>query len=122
MSEPPVDEPRHLFVYGTLRPGDVRWPILEDYVAGDGTADTTAGEVFDTHLVEVPTEYLEMGEIERNRVFNLGYFTWVEQQGVSIEDFERRRSQDFWQGLRPLVDRWDTMIGEFNAATGARHG
>jgi hypothetical protein len=37
---------------------------------------------------------------------------------VEIDDFERRRSQDFWNGLRPLIDRWDDMIVEFNAATG----
>ena len=28
---------------------------------------------------------------DRERIFNLGYFTWVEQQGVSIEEFEARR-------------------------------
>ena len=50
MNDPHVDEPRHLFVYGTLRPGDVRWPFLESFVADVGTADTTAGEVFDTGL------------------------------------------------------------------------
>ncbi len=95
--------------------------IMAQLYAG-GFDDAEAGEVFDTHLVEVPTEYLEMGEIERNRVFNLGYFTWVEQQGVSIPDFESRRSQDFWSGLRPLVAQWDDMIVEFNEATGASHG
>jgi gamma-glutamylcyclotransferase (GGCT)/AIG2-like uncharacterized protein YtfP len=38
----------HLFVYGTLQPGDVRWPILEPYVAGNGIADGVAGRVYDT--------------------------------------------------------------------------
>jgi gamma-glutamylcyclotransferase (GGCT)/AIG2-like uncharacterized protein YtfP len=38
----------HLFVYGTLQPGDVRWPILASYVAGDGVADQVAGRVYDT--------------------------------------------------------------------------
>jgi len=40
----------HLFVYGTLRPGDVRWPLLERFVADEGVGDTTAGAVFDTGL------------------------------------------------------------------------
>ena len=40
----------HLFVYGTLRPGDVRWPLLERFVIDDGIDDTTAGAVFDTGL------------------------------------------------------------------------
>ena len=38
----------HLFVYGTLQPGDVRWPILQPYVAGNGIADEVAGRVYDT--------------------------------------------------------------------------
>jgi gamma-glutamylcyclotransferase (GGCT)/AIG2-like uncharacterized protein YtfP len=40
----------HLFVYGTLRPGDVRWPLLERYVADRGVDDTASGEVYDTGL------------------------------------------------------------------------
>lgn len=42
--------PNHLFVYGTLRPGDVRWPILQRFVDDEGVDDTTAGGVFDTGL------------------------------------------------------------------------
>jgi gamma-glutamylcyclotransferase (GGCT)/AIG2-like uncharacterized protein YtfP len=38
----------HLFVYGTLHPGDVRWPILAPYVADSGVADRVAGRVYDT--------------------------------------------------------------------------
>lgn len=38
----------HLFVYGTLRPGDVRWQLLERYVDDEGVDDTTPGQVFDT--------------------------------------------------------------------------
>ena len=33
-----------------------------------------------------PTTCVELTERERERIFNLGYFTWVEQQGVSLED------------------------------------
>ena len=90
------------------------------YAGGFDAAD--GARVFDEHLGELPTEYLEMGETERNRVFNLGYFTWVEQQGIDIPDFEKRRGQDFWNGLRPLTAKWDGMIDDFNAATGASHG
>lgn len=41
---------RHLFVYGTLRPGDVRWSFLEPWVDDDGSDDTVAGRLFDTGL------------------------------------------------------------------------
>ena len=38
---------KHVFVYGTLRRGDVRWHFLEPFVVG-GTSDTVRGVVFDT--------------------------------------------------------------------------
>lgn len=38
----------HLFVYGTLRPGDVRWPMLEPWVVGEGHDDDAPGRLFDT--------------------------------------------------------------------------
>ena len=50
---------------------------------------------------------LELTHHERSRIFNLGYYTWVEQQGVPLAAFERRRSQEFWAGLRRSVPAWD---------------
>ena len=61
---------------------------------------------------------MELGEVERRRIFNLGYYTWVEQQGVSMEAFEARRDQSWWDGLRSYTARWDEMITEFNERTG----
>ena len=99
-----------------------REKVMSSHFSG-GFDDREAAQVFDQHLGDVQTTHaLEMGPVERDRVFNLGYFTWVEQLGVDIADFERRRDQRFWTGLRPLVDRWDEMIDEINAATGASHG
>ena len=78
-----------------------------------------ASRTFDEHLAGASPEHLlELGQRERERIFNLGYFTWVEQQGVSLEDFERRRGQEFWSDLRDLPARWDARIEEFNRATG----
>ncbi|MGE5360955.1 MAG: pyridoxal-phosphate dependent enzyme [Bacteroidales bacterium] len=82
--------------------------------------DVTAAEVFGQHLLGAATDHvMEMREVERNRVFNLGYYTWVEQQHVALADFEARRRQAFWRDLRAIVPRWDEMIVEFNARTGA---
>jgi cysteine synthase len=57
---------------------------------------------------------------ERRRIFNLGYFTWVEQLGVPLEDFVARREPGFWTGLRARVWGWNERITEFNARTGVR--
>jgi gamma-glutamylcyclotransferase (GGCT)/AIG2-like uncharacterized protein YtfP len=46
----PSIQPSYLFVYGTLRPGDVRWPLLQRFVADEGVHDTAPGQVFDTGL------------------------------------------------------------------------
>lgn len=39
-----------LFVYGTLRPGEVRWQHLAPYVVGEGRDACVAGELYDTEL------------------------------------------------------------------------
>jgi cysteine synthase A len=76
----------------------------------------SAGETFGRHMLGQGTgDMLELGQRERERIFNLGYFTWVEQQGVPLADFDARKSQSFWQDLRANVAVWDSMIGEFNA-------
>ncbi len=86
-----------------------------------GTFDAvTAAEVFGEHLANVDTSgTLECTERDRNRIFNLGYYTWVEQQGTPFELFEARRAQTFWRGLRRFLPVWDEMIVEFNARVAA---
>ena len=77
---------------------------------------TDAAEVFGEHLGSVDTDnMIDCTEADRRRIFNLGYYTWVEQQGTPFELFEARRHQSFWQGLRRYVDVWDDMIDDFNA-------
>ena len=91
---------------------------LDRYFPG-GFDEPAAAEAFGEHLLGATTDHLlELGHVERRRIFNLGYFTWVEQQGVSLEDFEARRDQTFWVGLREMIPAWDALIDEVNARTG----
>jgi len=79
-----------------------------------------AGETWGRALGGAATDHLlELDQVDRKRVFNLGYFTWVEQQGVSVEEFSARSRQAFWDDLLELVPAWDAMITEFNARSGA---
>ena len=95
--------------------GSERAKVLRRDFAGDFTR-LDAAEVWGEHLADVPTDAtLELTERDRNRIFNLGYYTWVEQQGTPVELFERRRRQDFWRGLRDYLPLWDEMVTEFNA-------
>ena len=85
----------------------------------DGFDEVAAAEVFGEHLLGAATDHLrELDHVERERIFNLGYFTWVEQQGVPLEDFEARRDPAFWAGVRGLAPVWDELIDEVNARTG----
>jgi len=79
--------------------------------------ELAAAEVFGRYLLGVATDHtLEMGRNDRQRMFNLGYYTWVEQQGVSVEAFDARRDPGFWDGLMDVVPTWDGMIEDFNAS------
>ncbi len=80
-----------------------------------------AAEVFGRYLLGAATDHtLELTRNDRERAFNLGYYTWVEQQGVSVEDFDARRDPAFWDRLMELVPVWDGMIDAFNAQAGGR--
>ncbi len=79
-----------------------------------------AGETWGQFLGGAGVDHLmELTHVDRKRIFNLGYFTWVEQQGVPLEDFSVRARQSFWDGLLDLAPAWDAMIDEFNAESGA---
>ncbi len=92
--------------------------LARDFPAGfDAVA---AGQTFGEFVLGASTDHLlELTRTDRNRIFNLGYFTWVEQQGVPIEEFEARRRPGFWTETRAIAAVWDRLIEEFNARTGA---
>ncbi|MFL6797503.1 MAG: pyridoxal-phosphate dependent enzyme [Xanthobacteraceae bacterium] len=86
----------------------------------DGFDEVNAGEIFSRYLEGVVDDHLlELTQVDRKRIFNLGYYTWVEQQGVALDDFDRRRDQRFWRGLVDGIPDWDRLIDEFNAEVGA---
>lgn len=86
----------------------------------DGLDEPAVVATLTRHLQEADnTELLELRHEDRTRIFNLGYFTWVEQQGVSLKAFEERRRQAFWDGLMEQLAIWDELIEEFNARVGS---
>jgi hypothetical protein len=95
---------------------------LEKCMARDfpkGFDAVNAGEVFGEHMLGTGTDnLLELSHQDRRRIFDLGYYTWVEQQGVTLDDFVARRDQKFWRDLQSYLPAWDAMIDEFNARTG----
>jgi len=87
------------------------------YATGFSGVDADAAVT--THLLGADAEHVEvLTELGRNRIFNLAYYTWVEQHGTEFADFEVRRSQDFWRHIQTFAPGWDVMIEEFNGRTG----
>src|SRR5262249_15950488 len=87
----------------------------------DGFDEVNAGEIFSRHLEGIVDDHvLELTHFDRKRIFNLGYYTWVEQQGVAIDDFDRPKDQRFWGGLVDSIPAWDRLVEDFNAEVGAR--
>jgi hypothetical protein len=85
----------------------------------DGFDAVAAGETHGEHMLGASTDHLlELTSADRDRIFNLGYFTWVEQQGVPLDEFESRRRPETWAEIRAIAPVWDRMIDEFNARTG----
>jgi hypothetical protein len=84
-----------------------------------GFSARDAASVVEACLAGASTEnVLLLGAPERRRIFNLGYYTWVEQQGISVEDFDRRKDQGFWRGVAGSAHEWDRLITEFNGEAG----
>jgi gamma-glutamylcyclotransferase (GGCT)/AIG2-like uncharacterized protein YtfP len=74
----------HLFVYGTLRPGEVRWRFLEPFVVGDGIDTTVAGDVYDTGL-EYPAAVFGGDRSIRGRVYEL---TRLDEALAALDEVE----------------------------------
>ena len=78
-------------------------------------SEVAAAEAFGQHILGIGIDHVsELKRFDRERIFNLGYYTWVEQQGTSLADFDRRRDQRFWDGLMDMVPVWDEMIAGVN--------
>jgi len=65
-------------------------------------------------LGAVPDHVRELSYLDRKTLHNFKYFTWVEQQGRTVEELRRLWDPDFWTGMFDVVDAWDMRINEFN--------
>ena len=70
----------------------------------------------------VPDHVRELGYLDRKTLHNFKYFTWVEQQGRSVDELRRLWDPDFWVETYDVVDDWDRRIAEFNARVGLGNG
>jgi len=56
---------------------------------------------------------------DKKRMHNLKYFTWIEQQGKTVEELDAQWYDDnYWTEKLHSYEKWDEMIREFNEKTG----
>ena len=60
----------HLFVYGTLRPGQERWQHLAPFVIDDGHDDSVTGVLYNTGNGYPAARFIDRGSIQ-GRVYAL---------------------------------------------------
>ena len=73
------------------------------------------------HMLGLKTDsMLELTYAERKRVHNLKYYTWVEQQGMTVEDLNAQwyDTKGTWDAVHAQAKELDELINEFNEATG----
>lgn len=89
-----------------------RYPSVAEWLAsqeGPQTRETALRRVEIFH--RATTDYvLEGTRHVRDRWHNQKYFTWVEQQGKTIEALQMQRDPDFWREQRARVEDIDQKI------------
>jgi cysteine synthase len=82
--------------------------------------DLDAAAHFARYLQGISTDnMLELSYVDRRRVHNLKYFTWVEQQGKTYEEIVAQwYDEEYWTGVQEQVPEIDKLIEEFNLQVG----
>ena len=72
------------------------------------------------NLMSMKTDNMEeFTYITRKRVHNLKYYTWVEQQGRTLEELNAQwYDEHYWDDLHKQADEIDRLTMEFNERTG----
>ncbi len=79
-----------------------------------------AAEDYAQYLKGVTTDnMLELSYVDRRRVHNLKYYTWVEQQGKTYEEIHAQLyERDYWTCFKDQAEEIYALIEEFNSDTG----
>ncbi|MCD4772933.1 MAG: pyridoxal-phosphate dependent enzyme [Bacteroidales bacterium] len=79
---------------------------------------------FDADLIKINIDnIIEMNYYEKKRMHNLKYFTWIEQQGKTVEELNAQwYDNNYWKAHYAKINEWDEKISEFNERTGLLKG
>ena len=63
--------------------------------------------------------FAELSFVDKKRIHNLKYFTWVEQQGKNVEELNAQwDDSNYWNERFSVVTEWDNLIDNFNREVG----
>lgn len=91
---------------------------LEEVNAEKGAYSKTQAAVdFGACLMKQTIDYTkELTFYDKKAIHNLKYYTWVEQQGRTVEELNEQWNPEYWTNLfENEVDYFDKMIEEFNS-------
>ncbi len=94
--------------------------VLQEREKHGEFTEKDAAIAFEKALRGLSLDYmLEMNYYDKKRMHNLKYFTWIEQQGKTIQELnEQWYNEDYWTSQFNKVNEWDEKIREFNERTG----
>ncbi len=63
---------------------------------------------------------MELNYLQKRRIHNLKYFTWIEQQGKTLEELDRQwyDYRDYWNSIQSKVEEIDSLIEKVNNKVG----
>lgn len=81
---------------------------------------TTAAVNYHSNLLGQKIDWvLELSYYERQRVHNLKYYTWIEQQNRHVDELRAQwYDDDYWEKIQAMAPEMDEKIKEFNAMVG----
>lgn len=93
---------------------------IEELAAEHGAyTETSAAVDHNLHMLGLKTDSMaELNYYDRKRVHNLKYYTWVEQQGRTMEDLNDLWYGSAWEDVHHQAAQLDALINDFNEAAG----
>ena len=62
---------------------------------------------------------LELNYLQKKRIHHLKYYTWVEQQGKTLEELNNQwYDENYWSSIHTMTPQLDTLINQFNQKVG----
>ncbi len=97
---------------------------IEELEAEEGAyTPTKAAVTYEKHLLGQKTDFMqELGYRDRKRIHNLKYYTWVEQQGKTVDELNDLwyDEEGTWGSVQKQADEIDQLINEFNERAGVQ--